>query len=222
MAEAKMNAVTRSGGTKGYLNELRSQGKIPAVIYGKGIAGQSIELNIKDFESIIRKKGRNALIDLTVEGEDGPTKHVVMVKEIQRDPIRGDIVHADLYKVSLKDKIHAAVPVILKGESVGQKAGGIVQTGIREVEIEAIPTKIPDSISVDITSLDIGEHLTVGDLPAAEDYKILSEPEGILVTIVAPRMAEQPETTEAEGPAVAPAKEEAGPQEEAGEKGEGE
>ncbi len=215
MAGAKMNAVRRSGKTKGYLSYLRKQGKIPAVLYGRGIEGQSVELNAKEFEFIIHRKGRNAIIDLTVKGGGGQNKHVVMVKEIQRDPIRGEIVHADLYKVSLKEKIHATVPVVLRGESVGQRAGGIVQSGIREVEVEAIPTKLPESIPVDITSLDIGESLTVGDIPVCEDYKVLTGPEAILVTIVAPRMAEQPETTETEGPAVAPAEDETGKQEEA-------
>ncbi len=226
MAEIKISAQLRPGKTKGYRHALRDRGKIPAVIYGKGISSEPVEIDVRELESVVRKKGRNALIDVVVRGRQKENKYVVMVKEIQREPIGGKIVHADLCKVSLKDKIHAAVPVVLKGESKGVKAGGIIQAGVRELDVECMPAQIPESIPVDISELDIGGHLTVADLPEMPEYKILNEPDSVLVTIVAPRMAEQPETAGAAGPVVAPVEPRAEKHEtdgeEAGAKGEGE
>lgn len=209
MVEVRIDAKVRTGKTSSYKHYLRETGKIPAVIYGNGISSEPIELNAKELESVMHKKGRNALIDLIVKGKQGDNKYVVMVKEVQRDPIHRDIVHADLCNISLKDKIHTAVPVLLRGDANGHKNGGIVQSELRQVDIECMPAAIPEALTMDVSNLEIGDHLTVADLPTSPDYTILNDPDAIIVTIVAPRMAEQPETTGAEGPAVATAKPEA-------------
>lgn len=206
MVEVRINAKVRTGKSGSYKHYLRESGRIPAVIYGNGISSEPIELDAKELETVIHKNGRNALIDLIVNGKQGDNKYVVMVKDIQRDPIRRELVHADLCKISLQDKIHTTVPIILKGDAEGHKMGGIVQTGLREAAVECIPANIPESLSVDVSNLKIGDHLTVADLPTTPDCRILNDSESIIVTIVAPRMAEQPETIGAEGPAVAPAK----------------
>ena len=211
MADVKIGAEVRSGDSKNYKHNLRDKGKIPAVVYGKGIDSQAVELNVKDLEAALRKKGRNALIDLVIEGGEKETKHVVIVKEIQKEPITGKILHVDLCKVSLKDKMHTAVSVTLKGEPMGLKNGGIIQTGPRTIEVECIPSKIPDTIAIDVSSLEIGDHLTVADIPESPDYKILTEPDTTLVTIIAPRAVEQPAEPVAETTGTAPAGQEAGP-----------
>lgn len=205
MTEVKIKVLPRTGKSRA----LRRQGMIPAVIYGQGVSSEPVELSGRELENILLHQGRNALINIIQSGRKSPGKHVVMVKDLQRDPIKGSILHADLYKISLRDKIHAAVPVHLAGESPGVKKGGILQHGLRELEIECLPTKMPELIELDVSGLKIGDHLTVADLPDNPDYKILSDPGAILVTVVAPRMAEQPDTTETAGPAVAPAKPEA-------------
>ena len=202
MVEVRINADMRSEKTKHYIHRLRHKGRIPAVVYGKGINSQSIELDAKELESAIRTKGRNALIDLVIKGKETENKHVVMLKEIQREVVRGNLVHADLCKVSLEDKIHTSVPVVLRGEALGVKSGGVIQTGLREVDIECLPAKIPETIHLDISGLDIGDHITVADIPDSPDYKILNDTEAVLITIIAPRTAD--ETTEAEGAVVAP------------------
>jgi len=158
-----------------------------------------------------------------VNGDTGVNKHVVMIKDLQRDPLRGTIVHADLCKVSMEEKLHTTAPVILKGEARGQKSGGILQTGVREVEIECLPLNIPESILVDITELGIGENLTVADIAVSVDFRILTDPETLLVTIIAPRTAEEPQAAEPEeGVTEAPgeAGTKAAPAEEAGGEGE--
>lgn len=201
MTEVKLKAAPRTGTSR----QLRRRGMVPAVVYGKGIDGQAVELNSRELESILLHTGRNAIINLALSGQKSPNKHVVMLKDLQRDPIRGEILHADLCKISLRDKIHTAAPVHLVGESAGIKEGGILQHGLRELDIECLPADIPEQVEVDVSGLKIGDHLTVADLPEHPGYKVLSDPSVILVTVVAPRMAEQPETTGAAGPVVAPA-----------------
>lgn len=193
MVEAKIGASLRPSTKGSYRHYLRDKGRIPAVVYGKGIKEQAIELDPRDLESVIRKKGRNVLIDLDVTGGPEQKKYVVMIKDLQRDPIRRDIVHADLCKVSLEDKLRTTVPLVLKGEAAGKKTGGVLQTGLRELEIECTPDKMPDVISVDISGLETGERLTVADLMVSGDLKILTEPDKMVVMVMAPRVAEDPE-----------------------------
>lgn len=203
MVEVKLNASVRAGKTSRYKHNLRQTGKIPAVIYGNGISSEAIELDARDLESTLQKKGRNALIDLMVKGQRGDNKYVVMVKEVQRDPIRREIIHADLCKISLQDKVHTAVPIHLTGEAQGVKKGGIIQLGLRELEVESMPANIPESIAIDVSELDVGDHLTVANLPTSPDYRILNDQDSVIVTIVAPRMAEEP-ATDADDTAVSP------------------
>jgi len=210
VGEIKINASIRPSKTNRYKHDLRKKGLAPAVVYGKGIDNVAIEVDVKDLESVIRKKGRNALIDLALRDKQGNNKYVVMVKEIQRDPIHREIKHVDLYKISMGDKIHTTVPVILAGDAQGRIAGGVVQAGLRDIDLECLPGKIPDNVKVDISSLEIGDHLTVADLPRNQDYQIISDPEAALVTILSTRVTD---LTETEAPALAkPQVEEANPE----------
>lgn len=204
MVEVKLMANIRPSKTNSYKHNLRKRGLVPAVVYGKGV-NEAIEVNVKDIEAAIRSKGRNALIDLGLRGKKENNKYIVMVKEIQRDPINRQITHIDLCNISLQDKIHTTVPVTFTGEARGIINGGIVQAGLREIDIECLPANIPDNLTVDVSSLDIGDHLTVADLPQSQDYQIISDPEAVLVTVVATRTAEPAETADMPGPAVAPA-----------------
>lgn len=200
MTEVKLKAMPRTGKSR----QLRSRGMVPAVVYGKGKNGEPVELNSRELDNILHQQGKNVLINLVLSGKKSQNKHVVMLKELQQDPISRKILHVDLCKISLRDKIHTTVPLHLAGESPGVTQGGILQQGLRELEIECLPAKIPEELAVDISGLSIGGHLTVADLPEHPDYRILSDSSAILVTVVAPRMAEQPETTDAAGPVVAP------------------
>lgn len=201
MVEVKMLANLRPSKTNSYKHSLRKRGLVPAVVYGKGV-NEAIEVNVKEIEAAIRSKGRNALIDLGLRGKRENNKYVVMVKEIQRDPIRREITHVDLCNISLVDKIHTTVPVTFTGEARGLINGGVVQAGLRDIDIECLAGNIPENLIVDISSLDIGDHLTVANLSQSQDYQITSDPEAVLVTLVATRTAE---TADMPGPAVVPA-----------------
>lgn len=193
MGEMIINAKVRAGKTGSYKHRLRNQGMIPAVIYGQGVSSEPIELDAKELDSVLHKKGRNALIDLVLNGKQGENKYVVMIKEIQRDPLRRDIVHADLCKISLKDKIHTTIPVVITGETEVQKKGGILQHGLREVDIECMASNIPENIRIDVANLDIGGHISIADVPVNANYRILSDPAALLVSIAPMRATAQEE-----------------------------
>lgn len=203
MVNVKLVANLRSSKTNSYTHQLRKKGLIPAVVYGKGV-NEPIEVEVKDIESAIRQKGRNALFDLGLKGKKNNNKYVVMVKEIQRDPIRRQIMHVDLCKISLGEKIHTTVPVVFSGEARGVINGGVVQHGLRDIDIECLPANIPDHLTVDVSSLDIGEHLTIADLAHDQDYRIISDQESVLATVIAPRTAEPIEKVDMPGSAVVP------------------
>lgn len=200
MVKVKLDARPRLSTAGSYKHSLRDQGKIPGIIYGKDMPNKLVEVDVKKLENVLRHgAGRNSIIDLSLEGEKG-NKITVMIKDLQRDPVKGQILHADMQKISLKEKINTTVPVHFTGESIGQKKGGIIQSGVRELEVECIPTDLPEHIDVDISTLDIGDSLTVSDLTLAGGCIITSDPSTVVVSIVAPRRVE----TDLEG--VAPEK----------------
>lgn len=189
MGEITINAKVRAGKTGGYKHKLRDNGMIPAVIYGQDVKSEPIELDAKELDTIIHKKGRNALMDLVVKGKQENNKFVVMVKEVQRDPLKRDIVHADLCKISLKDRIHTSIPVIITGETEIQKKGGVVQHGLHEVDIECTAGNIPENLTIDISKLNIGGHISIADVSASPNFRILSDPAAALVSIDTVRAA---------------------------------
>jgi large subunit ribosomal protein L25 len=190
----RLNAHKREYYGKGYGQKIRSQGILPAVVYGKEIGELSIEIDLKEIKDILAtERGRNTLIDLVVD--ESKEKHTVLVKDIQKDPIRGNYLHLDLHQISLKDEIHANVPIHLVGEPVGVKKGGILQLGQREVEVQCLPTEIPEQLEIDITNLDFGESITLEQIMLNNKVKVTSELSTVLATIVSPRL-EPVDTTE--------------------------
>ncbi len=173
----------KSGSNK---NKLRKDGMIPAVVYGKNVGSMSIAVDAKELKKILKEAGSNALISMKVS-EDGKTKkYKVLVKSLQRDPVkRESIIHADFHQVSLKDIVHTTVPVHLDGTAPGVIAGGILTPLMRRIDVECLATLIPDAIKVDISGLDIGDAVTVSELITPLDVKILEDPHAPVVTITA-------------------------------------
>ena len=171
---------------KGALNRLRKAGVLPGVVYGTSIGSFPITVEKNELLSILNKHGGNVIISLDLEGKTIPT----MVKEIQNHPVSGVYWHVDLHQISMKQKVRTEIPVVFTGEPQGVNKGGVIQYGDTTVEVECLPADIPENISVDISELDIGEKITVAELTAGEKVEILSDPETILVTILAPRMEE--------------------------------
>ncbi len=187
MERVSLEAEIREKTGKGPSGRLRKTGYIPAILYGGKEKPQPLIVNTRDLErALSTEAGENVIISLKVGERDFRT---VIVKDLQTDPVRGDLLHVDLYQISLKEKLKASVPIVVWGEAQGVKEGGILEHRLREVEVECLPTEIPESIPIDIGDLRIGDSLHVKDLRVFGDIKILANGEEPVVSIVPP-MAE--------------------------------
>lgn len=173
---------------KGSARSLRRQDILPAVMYAEG-KSTSIKLNRKEIQKLIYSGvGEHALITLELnEGNSVASEHPVLVKDYQTEPVTDELLHVDFIEVSLKKIIKVTVPLIIIKEPAGIKLGGILQLRIREIEIECLPTQIPDKIEVDAGSVEIGHSLHVSDIPPQEGLKIVTDPSEVILSVTAPK-----------------------------------
>jgi large subunit ribosomal protein L25 len=200
MPEFVVPAESRSESGKNEARRLRSRGLIPGVLYGKGKESVPVAVSPKEITAILRSSsGENTLFDLDIAGG----RRKVILKEFQREPVRGQLLHADFYEVALDQTIEVSVHVELVGTPVGVKVqGGLVDFITRELEIECLPTEIPEKISVDISHLELGKHLRVSDLTLPSDRIVmLTEPDVVIVHVVTPRAEVVEEVAAAEAAA---------------------
>lgn len=177
---------------------LRRSGLIPGVLYGRG-AVHPIAIPERDLRKALGGSGGlHTILDVVVQGDGGT--HPAVLKEYQRDPVRGKVIHVDLHEVRLDRPIQTAVSVTLLGEPAGVKEGGVLQQVTREVNVEALPMKIPEHLELDVSGLGIGESLRVADLTAVPDVTFLDDPEEtVLATVLQPTRMEEPEEELEEG-----------------------
>ena len=193
-----MEVQKREALGKGASKKMRREGVVPAVIYGPTIDTTPLEINFKDLSEILDKGGReNVLIDVKIKGVNKTAlEKTVIIKDVQRDPVRGDIKHVDLFEVQMDKVIRVNVPVHITGEAKGVEVGGILQHETRELEIECLPSDIPKSIDVDVTDIDIGGSFHVRDLEVEENIKILVDGEHNIVSVIMPQKEEEEKTAE--------------------------
>lgn len=171
---------------KGAARQIRRAGQIPAVLYGEG-SSTLLSLSPSDLLKILQSEsGENALINLKIKGGKTKTEASVILRDIQRDPVTRQILHADLFEISMNKAIRLRVPLVMMGEPPGVKEGGVLQHSLRELEIECLPAMIPDHIEVDISSLEIGAIIHVRDLQVSDGVEILGDPDGTVVSVAAP------------------------------------
>ena len=201
MEQIKIEAEAR--GKKPTPSMLRRSGMIPAILYGRQVAPVSLQVSEKEFDRALQQGARHGVIELSVVQGDDIHTEPVMLKEIQVDPLRGVVTHVDFHRISMEEKIRATVPVVLSGTDEVEDRGGIIQHQLREFEVECLPTDIPQRIIVDISSLGIGDNVSIKDVEFPTDVVALQSPESIVLTIVAPRRIEEEvaedEEAEAEG-----------------------
>ena len=170
---------------------LRRDGAVPAVVYGRDLDPITIAVDRRALYAVLHTEaGLNALINLEV---DGAQKVLTVAREVRRHPVRGDIVHLDFIKISLDEKIAAEVAIDYQGTPAGVEEGGVVETIRTAVHLRALPMDIPDHVSVDVSAMVVGDTLKVADLPAIENVEYLDDPDASLVTVVIPRIVEEPE-----------------------------
>lgn len=177
MTEYSLEASVRKNMAKSHKKNLLSQGMVPAIIYGKTVGSLPLEVPGKELYGVVRA-GRNTIINLAVSGNGGPYK--VMVRELQFDPLKKGIIHADFQQISLLDKIHTTVPVNISGEA----AEGLPQLVLRQLEISCLPANIPSQFTVDVTGMKTGDSVAVYDLAIPEGVSVISDPRAIVVTVL--------------------------------------
>ncbi len=197
MEQLQIEAMPRKAATPA---AVRRSGMIPAIMYGKNQEPVELQVDYRNFEKALGRGARSRVINLLVGAS--ADSYPVMLKEVQYDPRKGSIIHADFHKISLKEKVHTRVPVLVTGGEEVEKRGGIIQHQLREIEVECLPTDIPSRFMADVSSLEIGHHINIGQIEFPAGVEPVDEPDTIVVTIVAPRRIEEEEVA-------APAAEEA-------------
>jgi large subunit ribosomal protein L25 len=224
MEKTTLRARRRDGAGTRAARRLRRSGQIPAVIYGASEHPQPIQIDSREFLGLISQGlSENTLITVLLDDEESSDR-VAIIREVQRDPIRGELAHIDLVHIDLTREIDVEVPLKLIGTAVGVKQGGVLEHRLYEVEIRCLPTQIPDHFELDVSALGIGDSAHVGDLDLS-GYEVLTEPERTIVSIAAPRVLEEvapaevvPTEPELVGREKAEEKEEEGEKREKGEK----
>src|SRR5512144_1468647 len=196
MPEFVVPAESRSETGKNVNRRLRSRGMIPGVVYAAGKEAVPVSVSPREIGAILKSAaGENTLFDLDLGG----SRRKVILKEYQREPLRGKLLHADFYEVALDKAITVSVHIELEGTPVGVKLqGGIVDFVTRELEIECLPADIPAKITVDIAHLELGKHLRVSDLKLPDKVKVLVEPDVVVAHVVLPRAEVTAEAAPAE------------------------
>ncbi len=190
MKTVPLKASQRSAVGKQEVKKIRAQKRIPAVVYGHGIKATSIDMSVDDFlRAIHTKAGENVVIQLAVSGSKSFEKTVV-IKEIQLDPVTDSIKHVDFNAISLTEKIKVKVPLHVKGEAPGVKEGGILDVVHHEIEVECLPTEIPERLGADISALKIGEAIHVREIVFPSGVQPQLEPDEVVVAIHAPKAEE--------------------------------
>jgi large subunit ribosomal protein L25 len=198
-----VTAEVRATRGKNEARRLRVRGFIPAVVYGAYKDSVSVGVSPKELVQILNSKtGHNTIFNLAIQGGESTP---VMVVDEQRDPVRGNLIHADLKRIDLEKRIRVSVPAVTIGEAAGIKLqGGLLEIITREVEIECLPDEIPEHFEVDVSSLMIGQSVRAGAIPMTGSMRLLSPAEAVIAHVVALRVEEvAPAATVEAAPAAA-------------------
>src|SRR5947209_454648 len=176
MKSVALKAVQRNLGRRAGAKKLRSEGRIPAVIYGRQAKPQNLEVNSKEMGNLIHHSAsENVLVDLVVENDPRP-KRLALVQEVQHYPLTGAILHVDFHEVAEDEKVTIMVPVETTGEAEGVKTdGGVLEHVLFKIKARALPKDLPEVISVDVSHLEIGQSIHIGDIKLADGVEILGD-----------------------------------------------
>lgn len=200
MEQIELSAVIRDiKGRK--VKRLRSQGFIPGILYGKHL-DEPVCLMVPEKQLmkalLSTDGGRGVLFTLNI-GDGETRKEYAILQDIQYHPYKLDVLHVDWHGINLEEEIETTIPVILKGEAVGTKVGGVLEVVLEEIEVRCLPMNLPPHIEVDISNLNIGQSIHARDLELPEGVTLVTHEDEVIVTVVAPRVGEeeaQAETTQ--------------------------
>lgn len=204
MEEISLSAELRQEKGRAKVKNLREGGFIPAVVYAPGSQTLSLKVSKSELIRLVHQHHNieSAVIQLKVKDDKKQKSRPCLIKEVQYEPVHGDITHVDFNEISLTKAIKVNIPVAAKGEPVGVKQeGGSLEHHLWEVEVECLPTSIPENIEVDVSGLKLGEAVHIKDLAVPAGVKILNDPEAAVLSVAAPMKEEAPaEAVEGEVP----------------------
>jgi len=181
--ETVLKAQIRDERGKGAARKLRAKGFVPGVLYGQGAEPQAIALSSQDLLHFFHAThGATAVVDIEIDG----TRHMAIPREVQKDHLRGRYIHVDFLEVRGDEKVKMTVEIHEQGEAPGIKAGGVIEHHLREVEIECLPGDVPEEIVADVSALELGDMLRVGDIAPPAGVTFLSDPETPVISVVTP------------------------------------
>ena len=189
MRQVELVARKRNVFGKGAARNLRRAGIIPGVLYGRDQDTMSVQINEQTFKTFLRANGENMLIDLNID-EYGTEP--VLIKELQRHPVKRSLVHADFIRISLDESVTAPVPITLVGSPPGVQEGGVLTFLLRQISVTCLPLLIPEEIQVDISEMNIGDTIRVADLALDEEIENLEDPQSYIVSVVPPIVEAEP------------------------------
>ncbi|MBY6038526.1 50S ribosomal protein L25/general stress protein Ctc [Fictibacillus nanhaiensis] len=184
----------RNTDKRSMLTELRSKGHVPANLYGYGTKSVALSVDEPEFIKAYREVGKNGVLKLKVDGKD----YSVMVQEMQVHPLKNAVTHIDFIAIDLNKETEADVPVVLTGESAGVKEGGILQRVLATVSVKALPADFPEQLEASVDALEIGDSLTVKDLPTGKNYEILHEEDEVIASVTPPKIQDEETDEETE------------------------
>jgi large subunit ribosomal protein L25 len=199
-----LEAQPRTAGNKNEARRVRVSGKIPGVLYGAGKPALSVSLDPRQVSRILRSQsGYNTIFDLALEGGE---RAKAMIVDWQYEPIKGHLLHVDLKRIAMDQKLRVNVPIVLKGEPAGVKQqGGILEQVAREVEVECLPADIPAFIEADVSELVFGKVMRIADLQHSDQLKFLSDPNQPVAHVITVKEEVAPAADAVAAEAAAPA-----------------
>ena len=173
-------------------NKLRHEGKVPAIVYGYNVESTPIAIDGQIFSKLLRENGANTVITMTIDGKKVNT----LVHKVQTNTFTNHFEHVEFLSVNMSEETEVEPEIVLVGEAAGVKAGGVLAQNLYTVIVSATPSNLPERIEVDVTNLNLGDAITVADLPENNDYKVVSDGEEQIAAVAAP--TEEAETTDEE------------------------
>ena len=177
-----LNAQKREAAGSGAARRVRLEGLVPVVVYGEN-RNDTLQVNAHDFALMLKRHGEHQILDLVVDG-GVPVK--VLVKDVQHHVVDGHIVHADLVAVSMDKPISLSLPLKMEGDPIGLKSGGVLELVIDEIEVECLPGDVVEEIEVDVSALEVGDNMTVGQIVLPKGLSLVTDSEVVFVTVAHP------------------------------------
>ena len=195
LIELKTNIRTTVG--NGPARRLREAGQIPAVLYGPKTESVLLSVNNNDFDLAL-KQGRSGqiILNLVVQNNGETYTRPAMIKELQVHPVSRNYLHIDFYEIDMDRKITVGIPIVTVGSSVGVERGGVLQIIRRELEVQCLPFEVPESIEIDVTDMDMGDSIHLEDISLDGEVEFMGESNLTVVTVLSPKLEEEPEEEE--------------------------